>query len=256
MSPRKRGRESHSFLITFSGIDGAGKSTQIDCLSSYLQNRQLRVVRFSFWDDAAVWPRLRSSLGQSAVRLHCPAEARESFSPKNHKHVRRWYLTAVRSSLYVLDVMRLRYLLASKRARNCDVVIFDRYVYDQVANISSHSPVVRICIQLLLRQAPHPDLAFIIDTPPAEAFARKPEYPLDFVYRNRRAFLQLKEFCPELIRISGGNVEDVQSEILDHLHRSPLGKAAGAGESETANKSAVIGPPNSCREQNQPTEHV
>ena len=36
------------FVITFSGIDGAGKTTQIEYLSSCLQKLGLRVARLSF----------------------------------------------------------------------------------------------------------------------------------------------------------------------------------------------------------------
>ena len=42
------------FVITFSGIDGAGKTTQIEYLSSYLENHGLRVLLLSFWDHIAV----------------------------------------------------------------------------------------------------------------------------------------------------------------------------------------------------------
>ena len=254
MSPDKQAQHSRPFLITFSGIDGAGKSTQIDHLTSCLQKRNLRVLRLSFWDDAAVWARFRSRLGQSAINIYCPAKAGEPVSPKNHKHIRRWYLTAVRLALYILDVVRLRHLLTTAAVRG-DVIIFDRYVYDQLANIYSYSSLTRAYIQLLLRQTPRPDLAFIIDTSPDEAFARKPEYPLDFIYKNRRSFLQLREFCPELIRISGNALEAVKSEILAHLRQTLLADA-NAGESETSNESAVMDSANYCRVENEPTERI
>jgi len=256
MSPEKSDPHSNPFLITFSGIDGAGKTTQIKWLASCLEKRQLRVLQLSFWDHVAVWPGLRSGLGQRAVGIYCPARAEESFTVKNHKHVRRWYLTAVRSCLYMLDVLRLRYLLARHNLRNCDVIIFDRYVYDQLANIYSQSVVTRTYIQVLIKQTPSPDLAFILDTSPAEAFRRKPEYPLEFMYKNRRAFLWLREFCPKLITIPGDTVEEATSEIHTHLRRSRLGHVSDVDDSQTCEEGAVMQSVNSCRVQNQPTESV
>ena len=60
-------------------------------------------------------------------------------SPRNNKHIRKWYLTAARAGFYMLDIVRLHRLLASHEINNYDVVIFDRYIYDQIANIYSRS---------------------------------------------------------------------------------------------------------------------
>jgi thymidylate kinase len=211
------------FLITFSGIDGAGKTTQIEYVSSWLQNQGLRVSRLSFWDNVAVWSKMRAGIGHRVVNsLHTEGTAEPSFAPKNNKSVRRWYLTAVRSGLYLLDIARLRRLLASQRLRDSDVIIFDRYIYDQIANIDSQSLAARIYSKILLMQTPDPDLAFVLDVSADVAFARKPEYPLEFMHQNRQNFLRLRELVPRLIAISDAGAEDVRSEICIHIRRSQL----------------------------------
>jgi thymidylate kinase len=244
------------FLISFSGIDGAGKTTQIERLSSYLQQQGLRVLQLTFWDHVAVWPNMRAGVGHRAADLCQPNSAEDSFAPKNHKHIRNWYLTAARSGLYVLDVVRLRVLLTSQYVRKFDVVIFDRYIYDQIANVYSLSLAARIYSRALLRQTPSPDLAFILDTSPDAAFARKPEYPLDFMYRNRRNFLRLRELASELITIPEAPAEDVSIEIRRHIHRSRIAKLARAGKADVAAGSAVVQRKNSCRVRNEPTTSV
>lgn len=211
------------FLITFSGIDGAGKTTQIEHLSLCLQEQGLRVLRLSFWDHVAAWSKMRAGVGNQAADGDQPGHiAEDSFIPKNNKHIRKWYLTVARAGFYMLDVARLRRLLASHDARAADVIIFDRYIYDQIANIYSQSFAARIYGKILLKRTPAPDLAFFLDASPAAAFARKPEYPLEFMFQNRRSFLRLRELVPELIVIPDAAPEDVRSEICLHIRRSRL----------------------------------
>ncbi len=77
------------------------------------------MLRLSFWDDVAVWSKMRAGVGHRAADFcHRGSSGRQrSFVPKNNKHVRKWYLTAARLGLYLLDVARLRRLLASQRIK-------------------------------------------------------------------------------------------------------------------------------------------
>jgi thymidylate kinase len=243
------------FLITFSGIDGAGKTTQIEYLSSYLQTQGLRVLRLTFWDDVAVWSKMRAEVGHRALDFgQVDRMARPSFSPKNNKHVRKGYLSTARSGFYLLDVARLHRLLASDQIQTADVVIFDRYIYDQIANIYSQSFAARIYSKILLSHTPAPDLAFVLDASPAAAFTRKPEYPLEFVHQNRQDFLRLRELVPEIIIIADAQAEDVRREIYFHVSRSWLAERTSfERRTEVTGDNAVVPPQSSCRVRNHPT---
>jgi thymidylate kinase len=243
------------FVITFSGIDGAGKTTQIECLSSSLQRQGFRVLRFSFWDDVAVWSRVRAGAGHRSEQTgHGDPVGDRPFAPKNNKHIRKWYLSGARAGLYLLDVARLRRLLASQPAKNADVVIFDRYIYDQIANLYSQSFAARGYAKILLNRAPAPDLAFILDASPAAAFARKPEYPLEFMHKNRQNFLLLRELVPQLIIISEGRAEDVRDEICNHIRRSRLVAATLPEEKTEVPEAIAVARPMSSRSlRNDPT---
>ena len=198
------------FLITFSGIDGAGKTTQISHLSSFLESQGLRVLRLSFWDHVAGWSKMRSNVGALTAS---GSDQSHVFSPRNNKHIRKWYLTAIRSAFYVLDTVRLRRLISSELVESADVVIFDRYIYDQIANIYSASALYRTYCRALLKGTPTPHVAFVLDSSADAAFARKPEYPLEFVRQNRKSFLHLRELFAQMITIPEGNEMEVRNEI-------------------------------------------
>jgi thymidylate kinase len=202
-------------IVTFSGIDGAGKTTQIDRISAHLIDQGYSVSRVSFWDDVAFMSKVRAGVSL-AVLQNRPMPPRHG-ALRNDKNVRTWYLTLVRAIFYFLDTLRLRLVLSRLRAGNSDFVIFDRYLYDQLAQIHSRSWLAGAYIRLLISLVPKPDFAFVLDAFPEEAFTRKPEYPLDFIYGYRRAFLELSTFVPQLIVIGPSTVEHIGSLILRSL---------------------------------------
>jgi len=61
MPPHRK--NSRTILVSFSGIDGAGKSTQIEslCIRMKEDGRRVRLVRF--WDDIARLTIIREAVG-------------------------------------------------------------------------------------------------------------------------------------------------------------------------------------------------
>jgi thymidylate kinase len=202
-------------IVTFSGIDGAGKTTQIERISAHLILQGYRVARVSFWDDVACMSNLRA--GISLAVLQKEQAPRHQIALRNDKNVHTWYLMFIRAVFYLLDALRLRRIVSQLRIGNHDFVIFDRYLYDQLAQFHSRRWLARAYIRLLAGLAPKPEFAFILDALPDEAFSRKPEYPLAFMYNYRREFLGLSKFIPHLVVIGPSSVENVHKRILERL---------------------------------------
>ncbi len=199
-------------IVTFSGIDGAGKSTQIDSLRKTLSEQGFRVVRVTFWDEIAVLSGLRARVSLRTLHNNSPDN-----SFRHDKNVHTWYLTLARSFFYLLDSLRLRRVARRLKRSDVDFIIFDRYIYDQIVQVRARHWVARAYVRLLTALAPIPDAGFILDAAPNDAFARKPEYPLAFMHEYRRAFLATREFVPALIVIAPGSISEVQQHILAHL---------------------------------------
>lgn len=199
-------------LISFSGIDGAGKSTQIAALRDSLSTRGWKVAQIAFWDDAAVLAHFRA--GVSLRVLSTQTKSAEDPPLRRDKNVSAWYLTLIRSMFYALDALRLRAVVARTAKSGADFIILDRWTYDQLVHIKSRTWFARAYIRTVFALAPAPDLPLVLDAWPDDAFERKPEYPLAFMHEYRQAFLALKDFVPKLQIISHGPIDEVQHRIL------------------------------------------
>src|SRR5581483_4394581 len=105
---------------------------------------------------------------------------------RRDKNVRAWYLSLVRSAFYLLDAIHLRLTVKRALRMRVDVIIFDRYLHDELANLPLGNPIARAYIRFLAWLAPRPDLAMVLDADPAAACLRKPEYPVQLAQRGRR----------------------------------------------------------------------
>jgi thymidylate kinase len=206
--------KSTTKIVSFSGIDGAGKSTQIRALESWLGGAGLRISILSFWDDIVVATRFRETASRCAFRGDQGIGTPENPLHRRDKNVTSWPLTLVRYCLYFADSLSL-YMQVKRlqKSGDFDVVIFDRYIYDELANLPLHHKLAGKFVRLLLRIVPSPDVVFLVDAEPEAACARKPEYPLEFLRQNRQAYLDLREIVGAMIVVQSGSVEDMEQTI-------------------------------------------
>ena len=198
-------------LITFSGLDGSGKSSLIEWLKESLENDNKQVAVFHMYYDVGVFGTARllfsgtvnGSNGRSKVRAAEAARVpRRAGLRKTVYRLRQKIVWNKRLRLLVfpLDVFIFLLYRFYVEKLNQQILIMDRYFYDTLAEITegTESQLGRF----LSRLAPTPNLAVFLDVSPEEAFARKGEFSVAGLSLRRLSYQKLFRWIPELVLLS------------------------------------------------------
>src|SRR5580698_7257250 len=112
-------------IVSFSGIDGAGKSTQISALQEWLGQGGVRVKLLTFWDDVVAFPRFREFMSHAAFKGDKGIGTPEKPLHRRDKNVTSWPVSVMRFGLYLADAVNLCRAVRGIRKSGTDVVIFD-----------------------------------------------------------------------------------------------------------------------------------
>jgi thymidylate kinase len=104
-------------IISISGLDGSGKSTQTALLKSYLENQGKKVFYFHA---------IQFGMAQKLSR-----------GPSSTQSITKatWFQIIARRIFLFLDLMRFKRLLKKLTQENYDFLVSDRYFYDSIINI-------------------------------------------------------------------------------------------------------------------------
>ena len=185
-------------LITFSGLDGAGKSTLISYVEELLVELEVKSTVLTMYDHVGLYATIRrlrdtiSAATDTASDDGLPAENRRS---RHRRGIGHGIVAVVRSRLakqfvYVIDLLcflLFRFYTEVVRRR---VLILDRYFYDSLADIAK-GPLSWIYIRGFLWFTPRPQLALFIDVPAEIAFARKGEYTVEYLRKRRDTYVKI-----------------------------------------------------------------
>ncbi len=220
-----KGKKRPPTFVSFSGMDGAGKTTQIQNLRTRLAAAGLKVSLVTFWDDVARLTNLRQASSHTLFKGDKGVGSPEAPIVRRDKNVRSWPMTAVRYFIYFVDAVSLRRVVNKALRSDADFIIFDRYAYDELANLTLSNPIARAYVRWIMTFVPRPHISYLLDADPEQAFKRKPEYPLDFLYVCRSSYLTLSDLVGGMTIIPATGIEAAGHVVVQHALRQ-LGMAA------------------------------
>ena len=209
--------EPRAIVVSFSGIDGAGKSTQISMLETCLREAGLRSSLLTFWDDVAAFSHFREFCSHTFFRGDKGVGSPEKPIKRRDKNVQSWPAMLLRLFFYLFDAAHLNVVMKKAKSSDFDVVIFDRYLYDELANLPLNRTFIVSYVRFLLKLVPRPDIAYLIDADPAIARQRKPEYPYEFLERNRASYLTLNKIAEEMTIIAPSSITESQWKVVEEF---------------------------------------
>ena len=214
-------------LITFSGLDGAGKSTLIDFLQGALEQQRRRVVVLHLNDQVGVYALLRSL--RDRVRGRASDQlAPGAPDPKSQKLQRpparglRDLLGRVRTALlwnkplrrvlYLIDLLVFVFYRAYLEKLRGRVLIMDRYFYDTLVDVANGRD--RLWTRLLERLTPRPTVPVFLDITPEASFRRKREFSIEYLRRRSDAYRHVFARVPGAVRIVNEDLGRTQAAVL------------------------------------------
>lgn len=216
-------------LISFSGLDGSGKSTQIEHLRAALHAAGLCTKRLAFWDDVVLGVKYREGFVHKVYKSERGIGAPGKPVLRRDKNVRGWHLTLARHFLYLADAINLRRVIARERKIGgkagrrgpgheaqpaIEIIILDRYIYDELANLNLGNPASRLFVRMIRKIVPQPELAYLLDADPLLARARKPEYPVDFMQQCRQSYFALADLLRTMIVVPPLELPEATQAVL------------------------------------------
>ncbi|MGH9607757.1 MAG: thymidylate kinase [Terracidiphilus sp.] len=234
---------SHKTVITFSGIDGAGKTTQIRNLCAKLREAGLRLHLVVFWDDVARLTRFREAAGHALFKGDRGIGTPAAPINRRDKNIRSWWMSFMRLCLYSVDAFSTRAAVQRALRSDANVIVFDRFIYDELANLNLRNFFMRAYARLIAKVVPRPQISYLMDADPKQARARKPEYPVEFLIHSRQSYLALSKLIGGMKVIESMSLQEAEREVLKHALKvlplegsrgNPKGPATGGIANELA----------------------
>src|SRR5260370_7206933 len=111
-------------VISFSGLDGSGKSTQIENLRATLEAAGLNTRLLTFWDDVVVGVKYREGFVHKVYKSERGIGAPGKPVARRAKNVRAWDLTLARYMLYFAHALNLPYFLPPQTPSQTRSIIY------------------------------------------------------------------------------------------------------------------------------------
>lgn len=206
-------------IISFSGLDGSGKTTQIQLLADAFKEKGIpyTIVQTG---RIAIFQYLKKILALFNSKKVTQLENIQ-FDLSGNTSPTKKVLAVIRQMSTVLDILIffLLYHIPSKFGKT--VILCDRHLSDTVSQLYYLKMCSKPVYLFLLTLIPRPDVSFYIKASYKVAYRRKPEYPKSYFIKKAKLYSFVARRL-NMKTVPSNDIQETFTLIQNHLRTKAI----------------------------------
>jgi len=203
-------------IISFSGLDGTGKSTHVRGTCEYLTGRGIKCRSRHLIKDSFSYFLTHKVVGKVSMKMKDGVETGIRSKKRGPKFV---FFAFAKKVLLLLELLyfNARYFLLKNRRNRA--LICDRYFYDALVQVRYLGISGDIFAGIYKSLIIEPDISFFLHTPPDLAYGRKKEFDMEYFSKKSGLYEHSMDDVGFII-LESDEIDHTQQRIQDFIDES------------------------------------